>query len=231
MIRLRKSSERGRADMGWLDSRHTFSFASYYDPNHMGFRTLRVINEDRVAARGGFPLHPHRDMEILSVVLEGALEHGDSLGHREVIGAGAVQRITAGRGLQHSEANPSASEAVHFLQIWIEPRETGLPPSYEIVRPPRAGNGLTLLASPDGRNGSARIEQDALVFDGSFGPGVQLDYRLAPGRGAWVQVVSGGLQLNGLALTAGDGAAVEEIATLELEAGAAGTRYLLFDLR
>jgi redox-sensitive bicupin YhaK (pirin superfamily) len=230
MIRLRKSSERGHAEEGWLDSRHTFSFANYYDPNHMGFRTLRVINEDRVAPGGGFPLHPHRDMEILSVVLEGALEHGDSLGHREIIAAGAVQRITAGRGLQHSEANPSASETVHFLQIWIEPGAPGLTPGYEIVRPPRAVNGLTLLASPDGRGGSARIEQDALVFDGAFGSGVQLDYRLAPGRGAWVQVVSGELKLNGLELTAGDGAAVEEIATLELEAGAAGTRCLLFDL-
>lgn len=230
MIRLRKSSERGHADEGWLDSRHTFSFASYYDPEHMGFRTLRVINEDRVAPGGGFPLHPHRDMEILSVVLEGALEHGDSLGHREIIAAGRVQCITAGRGLQHSEANPSATEPVHFLQIWIEPGAPGLTPGYEIVRPTRVVNGLTLLASPDGRAGSARIEQDALVFDGSFGAGVQLDYRLAAGRGAWVQIVSGELQLNGLTLTAGDGAAVEEIATLELEAGAAGTRYLLFDL-
>lgn len=231
MIRLRKSSERGHADMGWLDSRHTFSFASYYDPNHMGFRDLRVINEDRVAPRGGFPLHPHRDMEILSVVLSGALEHGDSLGHREVIEAGAVQRITAGRGLQHSEANPSASESVHFLQIWIEPREMGLTPSYEIVRPPRLANGLTLLASPDGRGGSSRIEQDALVFDGAFGPGGKLAYRLASGRGAWVQVVDGSLILNGVAMVAGDGAAVEELTTLELTAGAVGARWLLFDLR
>jgi len=230
MIRLRKSSERGHAEEGWLDSRHTFSFANYYDPNHMGFRTLRVVNEDRVAPGGGFPLHPHRDMEILSVVLEGALEHGDSLGHREIIGAGAVQRITAGRGLQHSEANPSASETVHFLQIWIEPGAPGLTPGYEIVHLPRVVNGLTLLASPDGHAGSARIEQDALVFDGSFGPGVQLDYRLAAGRGVWMQLVAGGLNLNGVALAAGDGAAVEEVATLEVEAGAQGARWLLLDL-
>lgn len=230
MLRIRKAADRGRADHGWLRSDHSFSFADYYDPEQMGFRTLRVINEDRVAPGGSFPLHPHRDMEIVSVVLSGALEHGDSLGHRETIEAGAVQRITAGRGLQHSEGNPSSSAAVHFLQIWIEPRALGLTPGYEIVRPHRVENGLTLLASPDGRAASARIEQDALIFHGNFRPQVQLDYPLASGRGLWVQVVAGTLTLNGAALASGDGAAIEEVTLLELEAGAQGAQCLLFDL-
>lgn len=230
MIRIRKSTERGQADHGWLETFHTFSFADYYDPHHMGFRALRVINEDRVAPGHGFPLHPHRDMEILTVVIAGQLEHGDSLGYREIIGAGEVQRITAGRGLQHSEANPSPSAPVHLLQIWIEPREQGLTPSYETVRPPRAASGLTLLASPDGRDASARLEQDALLFDLTLRPGARLDYRLAAGRGAWLQVVSGMLTINGEELAAGDGAALEGIAILELATGSQGVQALLFDL-
>jgi hypothetical protein len=230
MLRIRKAASRGHADHGWLKTFHTFSFADYYDPQHMGFRALRVINEDRVAPGHGFPLHPHRDMEILTVVIAGQLEHGDSLGHREIIAAGEVQRITAGRGLQHSEANPATSAEVHLLQIWIEPRAAGLPPSYETVRPPRAASGLTLLASPDGHAASARLEQDALLFDLTLRPGAQLDYRLAAGRGVWLQVISGTLTINGEDLVAGDGAALEELATLELTTGSQGVHALLFDL-
>jgi len=230
MITLRKSDARGRYRADWLESRHTFSFDTYYDPEHMGFRALRVINEDWVAPGAGFPLHPHRDMEILTFILEGALEHGDSLGHREVIRAGEVQRISAGTGIRHSETNPSATETVHLLQIWILPAEKGLAPSYETRRFDAVTAGtLRLIASSDGREESAQIHQDARLFAGALAAGDRLDVPLAGGRHAWLQVTSGELTLNGTPLTAGDGAAVSDETQLQLAASQAAT-FVLFDL-
>ncbi|BCR06755.1 quercetin 2,3-dioxygenase [Desulfuromonas versatilis] len=230
MISVRKSAERGRFQADWLDSRHTFSFDTYYDPQHMGFRALRVINEDRVEAGGGFPLHPHRDMEILSLVIEGKLEHQDDLGSRETIRAGELQRISAGTGVRHSEYNPSQSEPVHFLQIWILPERKGLEPGYE-KRSFASGpeNGLLLVGSPTGRDGSALIHRDVDLFCGQLGQGRTLEHRLETGRHAWIQVISGALQLNGVSLEPGDGAALSDEKRLKLDA-AAPSRFLLFDL-
>ncbi len=230
MITLRKSGERGRYQADWLESRHSFSFDTYYDPAHMGFRALRVINEDWVAPGAGFPLHPHREMEIVTFILEGALEHGDSLGHREVIRAGEVQRITAGTGIRHSESNPSATETVHLLQIWILPETAGLEPGYETRRfDTLGGSGLRLLGSRDGRDGSAVIHQDVSLYAGALAAGEKLDIPLAPGRHAWLQLATGELTLNGTALATGDGAAVSEETLLQLTAPAAAT-FVLFDL-
>lgn len=230
MLTLRKSGERGHFRADWLDSRHTFSFDTYHDPAHMGFRALRVINEDRVAPGAGFPLHPHRDMEIVTFILAGALEHRDDLGHREVIRAGEVQRITAGTGIRHSESNPSAEEEVHLLQIWLFPAEKGLPPSYETRRfTTAASNGLRLIGSGDGREGSAVIHQDVSLYAGALAAGSRLEQPLAPGRHAWLQVTGGELALNGTPMTAGDGAAVSEESELNL-AAFSETAFLLFDL-
>jgi quercetin 2,3-dioxygenase len=230
MIELRKSAERGHFRADWLDSRHTFSFDTYHDPAHMGFRSLRVINEDRVAPGSGFPLHPHRDMEIITFILAGALEHRDDLGHREIIHAGEVQRISAGTGIRHSEANPSATEEVHLLQIWIFPESKGLVPSYETRRFAAPGdNGLFLLASRDGRAGSAVVHQDVSLYAGALAAGGRLEQSLAMGRHAWLQMTSGELSLNGTALATGDGAAASEVRTLELTARSE-TSFLLFDL-
>ncbi len=230
MITLRKSEDRGLYRADWLESRHTFSFDTYYDPEHMGFRALRVINEDWVAPGAGFPLHPHRDMEIVTFILEGELEHGDSLGHREVIRTGEVQRITAGTGIRHSEANPSATQTVHLLQIWILPAEEGLTPSYETRRfdavPP---GSLRLLASADGRNGSARIHQDASLYSGALEKGGRLDVPFAAGRHAWLQATAGELTLNGTPLAAGDGAAISDEPLLQL-AAEGDASFILFDL-
>lgn len=230
MITLRKSEERGHFRADWLDSRHTFSFDTYHDPAHMGFRALRVINEDRVAPGAGFPLHPHRDMEIVTFILSGALEHRDDLGHREVIGAGEVQRITAGTGIRHSETNPSTEEEVHLLQIWLFPAGKGHPPSYETRRfdAPGAG-GLRLIGSGDGREGSAVIHQDVSLYAGALAAGSRLEHLLAPGRHAWLQLTGGELTLNGTPLAAGDGAAASGEARLELAAFSAAA-FLLFDL-
>lgn len=230
MITLRKSTERGHYRADWLDSRHTFSFDTYHDPAHMGFRALRVINEDRVAPGAGFPLHPHRDMEIVTFILAGALEHRDDLGHREVIRAGEVQRISAGTGIRHSETNPSGKEEVHLLQIWIFPAEKGLAPSYETRRfSSVASDGLRLIASRDGRKGSAVIHQDVSLYVGGLAAGSRHEHLLTPGRHAWLQVTGGELTLNGIPLAAGDGAAASEESELEL-AAVSETAFLLFDL-
>lgn len=230
MITLRKSNERGRFTSDWLDSRHTFSFDTYQDPQHMGFRTLRVINQDRVAPGQGFPLHPHKDMEILSFVLEGALKHRDSLGNEGIIRAGQVQRITAGSGIRHSEVNPSQDEEVHFLQIWILPKVKGLEPGYETVSfVPTAPNRLHLLASPDGAQGSATIRQDVRLYTATLEAGQALTYRLDAGRHAWLQLIDGEVVLSGLTLAAGDGAAISEEEQLQFRA-TGEARFLLFDL-
>src|SRR5688572_20268943 len=205
MIHVRKAEDRGRADHGWLDSRHTFSFADYHDPHYMGFRTLRVINEDRVRPGEGFGTHPHRDMEILSYVIEGALEHKDNIGTSSVIRPGEVQRMTAGTGVLHSEFNPSRKEPVHFLQIWILPEKKGLKPGYEqkMFADGERRNRLRLVASRDRRDGSLSIHQDAELYATLLDSGRTVVHPLAPGRHAWVQVVRGAVALNGRPLHAG----------------------------
>jgi len=231
MIRLRKATERGHARHGWLESFHTFSFAGYYDPKHMGFGDLRVINEDRVQPQRGFGTHSHEDMEIVSYVLEGALAHKDSLGTGSVIRPGDVQRMSAGTGVTHSEFNHSQDELVHFLQIWILPEREGLAPSYEQKHFPaseRRGK-LRLVASRDAREGSVRVHQDAELYATLLGDGDAVEHALAPGRRAWVQVARGEVELNGVRLEAGDGAAVTDERTLRL-ARAKDAEVLLFDL-
>ena len=231
MISIRRGEERGGADHGWLNTRHTFSFADYYDERHMGFRDLRVINEDRVIAGEGFPTHAHRDMEILSWVLEGALEHSDSLGNGSVIRPGELQRMSAGSGVRHSERNPSESEPLHFLQIWVLPEREGLAPGYEQKSFPR-GERLgrwRLIASPDGRDGSVTIHQDVLLSSAVWDGGEKLSSTIEPGRAAYIQVARGSIFLNGRTLFAGDGAAVSDETTLELT-GEKGAEALLFDL-
>jgi redox-sensitive bicupin YhaK (pirin superfamily) len=231
MITLRRALDRGHFDHGWLDTSHTFSFADYHDPDHMGFRALRVINEDRVAPGEGFGTHGHRDMEILSYVLEGGLEHGDSMGNGSVIRPGDVQRMSAGTGVRHSERNASAEEAVHFLQIWLLPSADGLPPGYEQkafdLEAPRGR--LHLVASPDGRDGSLTVHADAAVYAGRFEAGARGELALAPGRHAWVQLARGRARVNGHELAAGDGAALSEVAKVELE-GLEASEVLVFDL-
>ncbi len=231
MIHVRKSSARGHADHGWLDTRHTFSFAEYYDPENMGFRSLRVINEDRVAPGQGFGTHGHRDMEILSYVLEGGLAHRDSTGGGGVITPGDVQRMSAGTGVMHSEFNASRSEPVHFLQIWLLPERRGIPPGYEQKHFPaeqRKGQ-LRLIASPDAAEGSLRIHQDARVYTTLLGSGEAVTHALAPGRHAWVQVARGQVRLGDVLLAAGDGAAVSDEDAVTLT-GEAPSEVLLFDL-
>ncbi len=227
MIALRPAEERGHTRLSWLDSRHSFSFDRYYDPRHMGFRVLRVINEDRVDPGQGFGTHPHRDMEILTFVLEGALEHKDSLGNGSVIRPGDVQRMTAGTGISHSEFNPSRTEPVHFLQVWILPERPGLEPSYEQRSFPAAG--LRLVGSRDGREGSVRIHQDVLVYVARLSPGEEVVHALAPGRHAWIQMARGAVQVNGTRLGAGDGAALSEERSVTLR-GVDDAEALVFDL-
>jgi redox-sensitive bicupin YhaK (pirin superfamily) len=231
-LNIRQAGERGHANHGWLDSRHTFSFADYYDPAHMGFRSLRVINDDRIAPGQGFGTHPHRDMEIFSYVLDGALEHKDSLGNGRVLKPGQIQLMSAGRGVTHSEFNPSAVEPSHFLQIWIQPRERGLTPSYTEWHPKaeHADAPKVLVISADGQNGSATIHQDAAVYRLRLRLGETVTHELRPGRGAWLQIAEGELTLNGVALRAGDGASTEEPGTLKITA-TQPAQALLFDLR
>jgi len=230
MIRFRESGERGQVRSDWLESHHTFSFGDYYDPRHMGFRCLRVINEDWIQPGAGFPLHPHRDMEILTVVLTGALQHDDDQGGRAVIEAGEVQRISAGRGIRHSEANPSLDEPVHLLQIWILPERPDLEPSYEIGQLPAAGHdGLVCIAAPEGRDAAVSLHQDARVFAGRLEAGGHLDYTPGANRHVWLQMTAGNLVLAQQAMEAGDGAAVSEEKTLTITTGS-GARFLLFDL-
>jgi redox-sensitive bicupin YhaK (pirin superfamily) len=230
-ITLRRSSERGLADHGWLRSRHTFSFADYYDPSHMGFRSLRVINDDIVAAGRGFPEHPHRDMEIFSYVLEGALAHRDSLGNERILKPGQIQLMSAGTGVRHSEFNPSSTDSTHFLQIWIQPREQGLKPSYTEWHPsPRqADDPKVLVISPDGREGSACIQQDAEIFRILLEPGQSVQHEVREGRGIWLQIAEGSVVVNGITLATGDAAATEKSGTLTLTANSR-TNALLFDL-
>jgi quercetin 2,3-dioxygenase len=233
MIRIRKSSERGHFDFGWLDTYHSFSFGDYYDPQAMGFRTLRVMNEDRVAPGQGFGLHPHSDMEILTYVISGSLRHADSLGSGSVIGPGELQRMTAGTGILHSEHNPSTNVPVHLYQIWLRPERNGLEPSYEQKRfgeDADAGPAaLRLLASRPGRAGSLTIHQDVDVYLGHLPAGGGHTQALAPGRHGWVQVVEGALELNGQRLAAGDGAAASQEPKLVLSAEQPA-RFLFFDL-
>jgi redox-sensitive bicupin YhaK (pirin superfamily) len=232
MIQVRRGADRGHFDHGWLNTYHTFSFADYYDPKHMGFRDLRVINEDRVRPGYGFPTHGHRDMEIISYVLEGALEHRDSIGTGSVIRPGDVQRMSAGTGVTHSEFNPSKEEGVHFLQIWILPERRAITPSYEqqtFTEAEKAGR-LRVVASPDGRDGSVRIHQDVTVFASVLRDGERLSYELAPNRAAWVQVARGAVRLNGNLLEQGDGASATAEGSLEI-VGDGEAEILLFDLR
>ena len=231
MITVRPAAARGHSDIGWLDSHHTFSFSDYWDPQHMGFRALRVINEDRVRPAMGFGAHPHRDMEILSYVVEGALAHRDSLGTGSVIRPGDVQRMTAGTGVLHSEFNASEEDDVHFLQIWLLPAEKGLPPGYEQRAFPEAErrNRLRIVASPDARDGSIRIHQDVTLHAALLDAGATVTHTVAEGRHAWVQVVRGRIEVSGHTLAAGDGAAISDERELRLTA-AEDTELLLFDL-
>lgn len=231
MIQIRRAADRGRTNIGWLDSRHTISFGNYYDPRQMGFRSLRVINDDRVRPAAGFGRHPHRDMEIISWVLSGELAHEDSTGSRATLKAGHVQRMSAGTGIVHSEFNGSNTEPVHFLQIWIEPDKAGIAPRFEdlAIAPEEVKDQLRLIASPDGRGGSSVIQQDALVSIGALSEGAEVTVPLAEGRHAWVQVATGKIDLNGQTLEAGDGAAINGETALTLR-GLAKSDILLFDL-
>lgn len=231
MITTRKSSERGHTRIDWLDSRHTFSFADYHDPAHMGFRALRVINQDRVAPGMGFPTHPHRDMEIFSYVLGGALEHEDSMGNGRVLAPGEIQLMSAGRGVTHSEFNPKRDAALHFLQIWIVPAQRGLNPSYTSWRPDpaQANAAKVLVISPDGRERSALIHQDVAVYRIRLAAGESVEHELAATRGAWLQVARGQLELDGTRLDAGDGASTEQAGRSTIRALEA-SEALLFDL-
>ena len=228
---IRRADERGHARHGWLDSHHTFSFADYYDPSHMGFRALRVINEDRVAPGQGFGTHGHKDMEIISYVLEGALEHKDSIGTGSVIRPGDVQRMSAGTGVRHSEFNGSKSEPVHFLQIWILPDRAGHAPSYEEKRFSDADKRgrLRLVASSDGRDGSVTVHQDMSLYAGLLDGAESATYELAAGRHAWVQVARGEISVGGERLKAGDALAIDAAGTITLDGGK-GAEVLVFDL-
>lgn len=233
MIKVRRSDERGHANHGWLNTYHTFSFADYYDPKFMGFRSLRVINEDRVAPGKGFGTHGHRDMEILTYVLEGSLAHKDSMGHQQALGPNEIQRMSAGTGVMHSEFNPSGSEPVHFFQIWIEPATIGTKPSYEQIRfdPKEKQNKWKRLAGPTNGDGAARINQDAQVFVAELGKGAEIPYQLGSNRAAWVHVVRGEIAVNGVVLHTGDAAAISGEEHLALNGGdAPSSEILLFDL-
>jgi len=231
MITIRPANERGGANHGWLNTRHTFSFSSYYDPRHMGFRSLRVINEDRVTPGQGFGEHSHRDMEILSYVVSGGLGHRDSMGKSEVIRPHEWQRMTAGTGVRHSEMNASKTEPVHFFQIWIMPEAESIAPGYEqkLFAPEEKSGRLRLVASHDGREGSLKIHQDVSVYNALLKGGEAVEHRLEPGRHAWLQVVKGTVELNGTRLGVGDGAAVSEESTLTISAGD-DSEVILFDL-
>jgi redox-sensitive bicupin YhaK (pirin superfamily) len=232
MIAIRPALERGKANFGWLESRHTFSFGEYYDPEHMGFANLRVINEDRVTAGSGFATHGHKDMEIISYVLEGALEHKDSIGNGSIISPGDVQRMSAGTGITHSEYNASKTEPVHFLQIWILPEAKGIKPSYEQKNFALAENRgrLMLVGSREGRNGSIVIHQDVDFYAAVLPKGESIDYKIASGRVAWLQVARGSVKLNDLVMNAGDGAAIDRESSLVLQGIERNSEVLLFDI-
>jgi len=231
MIRVRKAADRGHANYGWLDTWHTFSFATYQDSAHVRFRALRVMNEDFVAPGRGFGTHPHNDMEIVTYVLSGALEHRDSMGNGEVLRPGEFQRMSAGTGITHSEFNPSDEEATHLYQIWLFPEKKGIEPSYEQKAFPEAErhNQLRLVASRDGAEGALTIHQDARIYLSTLDPGHHVSLHLPPGRHAWLQVLRGGVNLNGTALETSDGAAVSEESSLAITADSEA-EILLFDL-
>jgi len=237
MIQVRRSAERGHADLGWINSYYTFSFASYHDPAHMGFRSLRVINDDRIAGGRGFGAHAHRDMEILTYVLEGGLTHRDSMGQIQTFGANTIQTMSAGSGVIHSEFNASETEQGHFLQIWIEPAAADVEPSYQQIsfEPQEKRGRFRLLAAPrgngtDGLESHASIHQDAFVYAAVLGPGESLRRTLGAGRHAWVQVARGNVSMNGEALAEGDGASVSDVQDLSFTGGQDGGEFLLFDL-
>src|SRR5262245_6081374 len=231
MLSIRKSADRGHFNHGWLDTYHTFSFGDYYDPEQMGFRALRVINEDRVAPGQGFGMHGHRDMEIVTIVLSGALEHKDSLGNGEVLRPGEFQRMTAGRGIRHSEFNPSATEPVHLYQIWLLPRAAGRAPSYEQMPfdPEGRAGRWQLVASPDGAQGSLTIQQDAQIFLANVPAGREVPFELSPGRYGWLQVLRGEIVIDSMRLAEGDAAAIAAVQQATISA-AAPSELLLFDL-
>jgi hypothetical protein len=231
MITIRQAEERGHANHGWLDSHHTFSFANYYDPKHIGFRTLRVINEDRVSPSNGFGTHGHRDMEIITYVLEGALEHKDSIGTGSVIQPGEVQRMSAGTGILHSEFNHSQTQPVHFLQIWLLPEKKGLSPSYEQrnFSPAKTPGKLHLVAARDGRENAVTVHQDVDLYAAVLKEGDRISHTLKPQRHAWVQVARGTITLNSLPLNTSDGAAISEETDVVIEA-TKDAEILLFDL-
>ena len=231
MITIRRSNERGGGDYGWINTRHTFSFSDYWDPRWMGFRSLRVMNEDYVAPASGFPTHPHADMEIITYVLEGKLEHKDSLGTGSVILPGDGQRMTAGRGLRHSEYNPSKTERVHLYQIWILPEKKGLEPSYEQKSFPTAEKQgkLRLIASPDAKDGSVRINQDASLYVTLLKPGEEVSHDFAGNRHGWLQVAKGSVEIAGQKLGSGDGAAISNENRVTIKSGQ-DSEVLLFDL-
>lgn len=231
MMNVRRAEDRGHFDFGWLNTYHTFSFGEYYDPRFMGFRDLRVINEDRVREGRGFPTHPHRDMEIISYVLDGALEHKDSMGNGSVIRPGEVQRMSAGTGVTHSEKNHSPNEAAHFLQIWIVPSEQGLKPGYEqkMYSEEEKRGRLRLIASSNGRDGSVTVHQDTNLYAGLLDKGEEVAHTMAQGRYAWLQVARGMVEVNGHQLKQGDGASISEEQSLSI-AGLEPSEILLFDL-
>lgn len=231
MMTIRRADDRGRSKTGWLDSRHTFSFSDYFDPAYMGFGALRVINDDWVDSSAGFPTHPHRDMEIVTYVLSGALAHADSMGNGSTIQPGDLQRMSAGTGITHSEWNHSKTERVHFLQIWLVPERKGLQPSYEqrSVEPQELSDRLALIASCDGRDCSLTIHQDAAIYAAKLSERASVDHELKPGRRAWVQVADGSVILNGMELEAGDGAAVMDEPRLGIQSPR-GAQVLVFDL-
>jgi quercetin 2,3-dioxygenase len=231
MITIRRSNERGGGDFGWLNTHHTFSFDQYHDPRFMGFRSLRVINEDRVQAGHGFPMHPHRDMEIITYLLDGSLERKDSMGNGSVIRPGDGQRMSAGTGVRHSEANASKTDAAHLLQIWILPDRSGHKPGYEQKSFPESEKRgkFRLIAGPDGKDGSVTIHQDAKLYVTLLEPGQEVKHELEAGRYAWVQVAKGSIELNGKSLNQGDGAAISEEQQLVVK-GTSDSEVLLFDL-
>lgn len=231
MIKIRKAEERGHFDFGWLNTYHTFSFGDYYDPSHMAFRSLRVINEDMVAPGRGFPTHGHRDMEIVTYIISGALEHRDSMGSGSIIRRGDAQRMSAGTGVRHSEANPSRDEPVHLLQIWIRPEREGLSPEYEEKKfaDEEKQNSLRLIVSPDGAAGAVRIHQDARIYASVLDEGKSVTHQIPTDRHAWLQVAGGVVEVNGTKLKHGDGAAVSQESQLTIVAGEP-SEVLLFDL-
>jgi hypothetical protein len=232
LITIRKANDRGHANHGWLDTYHTFSFASYRDPNHVHFRALRVMNEDVVAPGQGFGTHPHDNMEIVTYVLQGALEHRDSMGNGEVLRPGEFQRMSAGTGITHSEFNPSSTEPVHLYQIWLFPNERNIEPSYEqkSFDTNERHNRLRLVAAPDAAEGSLRIHQDARIYLATLDDGTEVEHAIAPSRHAWLQVLRGSVNVGDQQLTAGDGAALSDEPSLSVRSTSDGSEVMLFDL-